>query len=481
MAVGTRLGAVLLLVGLLTAGCMGGSDRSEDDASPAPTVAERRAGSAKSPAPSLDPFGPPPATPKGPLDEQLAADLEVVFSRLRTDPIRGRDVRRIGASGDPRAAWLLSDLLRFEPRTELVNVLVRSFEQLTGARLTGEERTSGRAWKAVTDHLIAWELPAPPGYVDYKARLFTLVEPRWAPFFRDREADIDWRLVSWGGVLIDDRPLGDPAPCERGCIPALDDPAVTDAAGGSWYPDEAIVFGVVVNDQARAYPRNIMEVHELVNDTLGGRRIGMPYCTLCASAQAYFTDDAVGRRQLVLRTSGLLSRSNKVMYELSSKSVFDTFTGRAVSGPLRKAGVTLEQITVVTSTWGAWKGAHPDTTIVARDGGVGREYPEDPLGGRDDDGPIFPVGDVDPRLHEQEQVVGVVARDGTPVAFPAAAARDALEAGKQVRLAGVRLELDGDGLRAVLDSGAEVVSHQAFWFAWSQFHPGTALWTPLAG
>jgi hypothetical protein len=55
----------------------------------------------------------------------------------------------------------------------------------------------------------------------------------------------------------------------------------------------------------------------------------------------------------------------------------------------------------------------------------------------------------------------------------------ALKAGKQVELAGVRVELDGDGLRAVLEDGAEAVSHQAFWFAWSQFHPRTALWTPM--
>jgi hypothetical protein len=374
-------------------------------------------------------------------------------------------------------AWLLSDLLRFEQTDLLTRHMVGSFEQLTGAKLKDEERGVGSAWKAVTDHLIAWELPAPPGYVDYKARLFTLVEPRWAPLFRDRNADIDWRLVSWGGVFIDDRPLGDPRPCKRGCIPALDDPAVTAAASGSWYPDDAIVFGVLVGGQARAYPKNIMEVHELVNDTLGGRRIGMPYCTLCGSAQAYLTD-TVGKRNLVLRTSGLLSRSNKVMYDLNTKSVFDTFKGRAVSGPLREAGVTLRQITVVTSTWGAWKAAHPKTTIVARDGGIGLEYPADPLGGRDDEGPIFPVGDVDSRLPVQEQVVGVIAPDGTPVAFPAGAARLALEAGKQVQLEGVRLILDGDGLRALLDSGAGAVSHQAYWFAWSQFHPGTALWAP---
>lgn len=460
----TELGALLLLVGVVAAGCAGGSDTSAQKAIRAETIA-------------TDTFGPPPPTPRGPLDEQLARDIDLVMSGFETSAIPRREVRKLGGSGDARVAWILSDLLRFEVRSELVNVLVGSFEQLTGATLSAAERSPEAAWKAVTDRLIAWELPAPPGYVEYKARLFTLVEPRWAPFFRDRNAAIDWRFVSWGGVLIDDRPLGDPEPCARGCIPALDDPAVTDAAGGSWYSDDSIVFGVVVNGEARAYPRNIMEVHELVNDTLGGRRIGLPYCTLCASAQAYYID-TVGKRNLVLRTSGLLSRSNKVMYDLTTWSLFDTFKGRAVSGPLRDAGVTLEPITVVTSTWGEWKNAHPQTTIVARDGGIGREYPVDPLHGRDDNGPIFPVGDVDPRLPVQEQVVGVVTPDGTPVAFPADAARGALEAGEPVRLAGVRLELDGDGLRAFLDGGADAVSHQAFWFAWSQFHPGTLLWAP---
>ena len=450
-----RLVTALLFIGLL-AGCSGGSERSETSQ-------------------ALDPFGPPPTTPKGPLDPQLAADLDAVFASLDAFPVSRAALRRIGVSEDPRVAWLLSDLLRFEQTELLTRHMVESFERLTGVTLKDEDRGLGRAWNAVTDHLLAWELPAPPGYVDYKARLFTLVEPRWEPFFRDRDSEIDWRLISWGGVFIDDRPLGDPEPCERGCIPALDDPAVTNAAGGSWYPDDATVFGVVINGEARAYPKNIMEVHELVNDTLGGRRIGLPYCTLCGSAQAYFTD-TVGTRSIVLRTSGLLSRSNKVMYELTTKSVFDTFKGKALSGPLQ--GVSLPEITVVTSTWGAWKAAHPKTTIVARDGGIGETYPADPLRGRDDGGPIFPIGDVDSRLPAQEQVVGVVTPEGVPVAFPAGVARLALEDGKEVELEGVRLVLDGDGLRVVLDNGKPIVSHQAYWFAWSQFHEGTALWAP---
>ena len=282
-----------------------------------------------------------------------------------------------------------------------------------------------------------------------------------------------------GGVLIDDRPLGDSRPCRRGCIPALDDPALTRASDGDWYPDDRTVFGVALRGEAVAFPKNIMEVHEMVNITIGGRRLGIPYCTLCGSAQAYLTDGVPdGVRPPVLRTSGLLSRSNKVMYDLRTRSVLDTFTGHALSGPLQDAGVTLDQATVVTSSWGDWKRAHPETRIVARDGGIGREYEDDPLDGRDDDGPIFPIGDADPRLPVQTQVVGVIAPGGRPVAFAAERARGALAAGRGVAIAGVRLEVDGGGLRARDRRGRQLPAHQAFWFAWSQFHPDTVLWTP---
>ena len=423
-------------------------------------------------------FPPAPNVPTGPLGQASIEDLELVWSAFEVgvDPSR---VSRLGQSGDPRLAWVLSDVLRFFYIGEIHEEAVAAFETLTGVSLADDPVAARSPWQSATDHLIAWDLPAFDGYVDYKERLFTLVEPGWQPFFDDRDANIDWRLVSWGGVRIDDRPLGDPQRCVRGCIPARDDPPVTDAAGGRWYPDDAIVFAVAIGGEARAYPKNFMEIHEMVNDTLGGRRIGFPYCTLCGSAQAYFTDDVpAGVETPILRTSGLLSRSNKVMYDLVTKSVFDTFTGEAVSGPLRREGVVLNQATVVTTTWGEWKAAHRETTIVARDGGIGRHYPLDPLGGRDDDGPIFPIGDLDERLSVHDQIFGVVLDDGTPLAFPVDAAAAVLESGGTAALRGVSLRLDGGGLRATDAAGNEVQGHQAFWFAWSQFRPGTILWQP---
>jgi hypothetical protein len=62
------------------------------------------------------------------------------------------------------------------------------------------------------------------------------------------------------------------------------------------------------------------------------------------------------------------------------------------------------------------------------------------------------------------------------VAFERAAAFAALTAGSTISFENVRLVLDGGGIRAVDESGADLGSHQAFWFAWSQFHPDTVLW-----
>jgi hypothetical protein len=218
-----------------------------------------------------------------------------------------------------------------------------------------------------------------------------------------------------------------------------------------------------------------MEVREMVNDTLGGRDLGIPYCTLCGAAQAYFTDQlGEGIDRPILRTSGLLIRSNKVMYDLTTYSVFDTFLGKAVTGPLAKKNIELKQASVITTDWGTWKKEHPETTVLLEKYALGRN--PDFRNGRDANGPIFPVGDVDPRLPVHEDVIGIVTASGKAVAFQRSKAFVALQQGSESVVENVRLELDAGGIKAVDVDGADLGSHQAFWFAWSQFHPETELW-----
>ncbi len=419
-------------------------------------------------------FADPPAVEtSGDLDPAIDNEIGSLIAAIEAGGFDSEALDAIGAGDDPRVAWFLADLLRFFQGGSEGAQTARIFADLTG--VTAD--TDGRpAFVDAFNHLIAWDLPAWDGYGTRKGELYTILEPAWQPFFDDN-ISIDWRWVTWGGVLIDDRPLGDPNPCERGCIPALDDPPTVAGDEATWLGADDIVFGVVRNGDALAMPRNQMEVHEMLNLSLGGTRLGIPYCTLCGSAQAYLTESVPdGFETVVLRTSGLLSRSNKVMYDLVTGSVFNTFTGEALSGPLGREGVILEQVTVVTSTWGSWLAEHPDTRVIARDGGLGRSYEPNPLGDRDADGPIFPVGPVDPRLDVHARVVGVVTANGIPIAFPVASAIAALDMGDSVDLSGYEVVADGGGLRVIGPDG-EVVAHESFWFAWSQFHPETLLWS----
>ncbi|MEL7255569.1 MAG: DUF3179 domain-containing (seleno)protein [Pseudomonadota bacterium] len=416
-------------------------------------------------------YGVPPAVPNGALSEDLERAIQMAFVDSMTQSTWGRDqeiaLMDVGASGDPRLAWIISDMLRFIPSRSINSQLAAAASELMGQQIPGDN-----AWGELTDLLIAWDIPAPPGYLAVKRSIFTTVLPDWEPLFV--EGDIDWRHVSWGGVPMDGRPFGQTdSTCN--CIPAADNPAVSTAEEATWLKDSDVVFGIVVNGEARAYPRRIMEVREMVNDTLGGRDLGIPYCTLCGAAQAYFTDAVpAGVTRPTLRTSGLLIRSNKVMFDLETMSVLDTFLGRAVTGPLAEKGVVLQQASVVTSEWGAWKAAHPQTTVLVEGLALGRDF--DFRNGRDANGPIFPVGDVDPRLSVHEDVIGVVTASGTPVAFQRSKAFTALSQGQEVSVENVRLVMDGTGIKAVDEAGEDLGSHQAFWFAWSQFHPGTDLW-----
>ena len=431
---------------------------------------------AESPAPLpeyvIAAFGSPPQVSDVPLTGSVQAAIQTAFVDSITSSSWGPDQQAalevVTASGDPRLAWIISDLMRFVTGGTLANTLGTA-----AADLLQINPPTSNHWGIITDQLIAWDIPAPPDYLSVKRAIFTGVVPQWSALFV--EGDIDWRHVSWGGVLIDDRAFDQThAPCN--CIPAADNPTVSSAEDATWLEDSDIVFGIEVNGEYRAYPRQIMEVREMVNDTLGGRDLGIPYCTLCGAAQAYFTDrmpDGVERP--VLRTSGLLIRSNKVMYDVVTSSVFDTFLGKAVTGPLAERGLRLEQATVVTTDWASWKAEHPETTVLIEALALGRDF--DFRNGRDADGPIFPIGDIDPRLPVHEDVIGAITTSGKPIAFQRSAALIALRNGETITFENIRLQLDAGGIRAVGADGADIGSHQAFWFAWSQFHPDTELWS----
>ena len=173
----------------------------------------------------IEKFGHPPAVPDGPLSEALRSAVKAAFidamANERWDSDQSAALEQIVEGKDPRIVWLIADLMRFISSSNLNDEL-----SYAATRLLGIGSPVGNHWGTVTDHLIAWDIPAPPDYLRVKRAIFTTLVPGWDKIFV--EGDIDWRHVSWGGVLIDDRPYDTTdEPCN--CIPAADNPKVSSA------------------------------------------------------------------------------------------------------------------------------------------------------------------------------------------------------------------------------------------------------------
>lgn len=69
-------------------------------------------------------------------------------------------------------------------------------------------------------------------------------------------------------------------------------------------------------------------------------------------------------------TSGMLYRSNKLMYDRGTNTLWRQFLGEPAVGPLVGSGIKLELIPSVVNTWADWLALHPDTTVLALDTGV---------------------------------------------------------------------------------------------------------------
>ncbi|MBL8112185.1 MAG: DUF3179 domain-containing protein [Acidobacteria bacterium] len=207
------------------------------------------------------------------------------------------------------------------------------------------------------------DLVAKPGYAAFKGAQYARIDPRFADWLKE---GVPWTIrleeVVFGGVRKDG-------------IPALRNPkrvAATDRAASGFTENEK-VFGVVVNGVARAYPLRFLDWHEMVNDVVGGRTVTLSYCTLCGSGILFDTTPAEGETY-TFGSSGLLYRSNKLMYDHQTNSLWSNLTGEPVAGPLAGKGKRLAVLPLVVSTWGEWKSRHPATEVLSFDTGHRRDY-----------------------------------------------------------------------------------------------------------
>ena len=60
------------------------------------------------------------------------------------------------------------------------------------------------------------------------------------------------------------------------------------------------------------------------------------------------------------------------MYDRSTNTLWEQFTGEPVIGPLADSGIRLPFFPVTLTTWGEWLAEHPDTTVISLETGYYR-------------------------------------------------------------------------------------------------------------
>ena len=128
-----------------------------------------------------------------------------------------------------------------------------------------------------------------------------------------------------------------------------------------WLQDSDQVIGYVSGEDAFAYPINVLNAHEIVNDEINGLPVLITYCPLCFSG-VVFSRDLDGRLLTFGNTSALF-QSDLVMYDHQTGSYWFQVGGSAVVGTL--TGSTLKLLPSATMVWGEWKELFPQTRLLA--------------------------------------------------------------------------------------------------------------------
>jgi uncharacterized protein DUF3179 len=327
---------------------------------------------------------------------------------------------------------------------------------------------------------------------------------------------------------FDARELVDVLPPGR--IPAIDVPTFSSGAKASadGLKAEEPVVVVALGEDARAYPLAILVWHEVVNDTVGGVPVAVTYAPLSNAAIVF--DRRVAGRTESFAASGKLFRSNLVMVDRRTVSLWTQLDGHAVAGPSK--GATLAVVPAQIASLAEFRAVFPGGSVLAAPKGSGRSYGFNPYAGYDSR--TAPFGGFvalapDRRLPSMDRIIGVSAggeaeafryrrlrrdrvvagrlggndvvvlwRSGTRSALDTADISEGRDVGSagvfRPVAAGRHLDLTAasDGFRdrqtgsiwsvlGVATAGPlrgarlEPVPHaDAFWFAWAAFHPETA-------
>ena len=191
--------------------------------------------------------------------------------------------------------------------------------------------------------------------------------------------DFSKSIIDFGEVLSGGPP--------KDGIPSIDHPAFGTVQENETLGPNEPVIQIDVNGDVRAYPLRILTWHEIVNDVVGGIPVGVTYCPLCNASIAF--DRRIDGEVLEFGTTGKLRNSDLIMYDRTTESWWQQFTGEAIVGGLVGKELTMLPVRVVS--FSDFAANHPEGKVLVPNMSSQRPYGRNPYVSYDSRSAPYPL------------------------------------------------------------------------------------------
>jgi hypothetical protein len=234
-----------------------------------------------------------------------------------------------------------------------------------------------------------------------------------AQFSNPRKLDFTWKTdTTQHTVALNEIILVLP----KGTFPKIDYPDFFGREEGlkAFFLHEPVI-SIEIDGQAKAYPLNMLTTHEISNDTLGGIPILATYCPLCNAGVVFDRRlERDGRLEVLdFEVSGMLRKSDMVMMDTGSESLWQQLMGEAIVG--KYSGAFLEVLPSMIISVEEFFHKYPEGRILSNrseDASLTQSYGNNPYEGYDaSDGKpyerYFSHSELDKRLPAMERVIDI--------------------------------------------------------------------------
>ena len=186
----------------------------------------------------------------------------------------------------------------------------------------------------------------------------------------------DWPETDFSRSAIDFSTVMSGGPGKDG-IPAIMDPKFEPVNKVDDLSKTEPVIALEVNGDARAYPLRVLMWHEIANDTIGGVPVAVTYCPLCNTAIVF--DRRHKGQTLTFGVSGLLRKSDMIMYDHQTESWWQQFTGEGIVGKF--TNTRLDMLPARVMSFEKFAAAHPQSKVLVPNNPRSRSYGRNPYVG----------------------------------------------------------------------------------------------------